>query len=701
MKILSMTATFGKLDNQTLKLNPELNVIHAPNEWGKSTWSAFILCMLYGIDTKERTTMTAMADKERYAPWSGKPMSGRMDLCWEGRNITIERSSTSRVPFGEFRAYETESGLPVPELTASNCGQVLLGVEKSVFQRAGFLRLTDLPVTQDEALRRRLNALVTTGDESGVADELSEKLKNLKNKCRHNKTGLIPQAEKERDALAQNLERLQQLQQTADRIQEKLAENEKQTQLLKNHKQMLAYEASLADAEKVQQADTACQELEDAYSQLEAYCQTIPTIEAAQEGILNLQQLQMDQEDLQAEALPPVPELPETPAMFLGMTPKQALMQAQSSEETYNILKKSQSPLLLILGILALVATIPTAFFLNKTTALILLVVGAALAAIHIRQGNSQKQQLQLIAARYGDVPPEKWVETAQSYCDAMAQYENQEKAYRDALASLQDRKERLQEMIDSFTDGHTISQCIDEWEKIIATHNRLMAAYQDCVKARHHAQALREMAKLAPKPDVEDELTYNAAQTEQLLGHYAAELRQLQLQLGQCTGQIEAMGQEAALQAQLQAVQLRLEKLENTYAALDMAIHTLEEASAELQRKFAPRITQRAKTLFSRLTGGRYNQLLLTQDLRLEAAAESEIGTRPSRTRSDGTVDQLYLALRLAVAEELTPEAPLVLDDALVRFDDTRLAAAMEILREEAQQKQVILFSCQGRELA
>ena len=100
MKIYSMTATFGKLASDTLTLQPGLNVIHAPNEWGKSTWSAFIVCMLYGIDTKERTTQSALADKDRYAPWSGEPMSGRMDLCWNGKDITIERSTKGRVPFG-------------------------------------------------------------------------------------------------------------------------------------------------------------------------------------------------------------------------------------------------------------------------------------------------------------------------------------------------------------------------------------------------------------------------------------------------------------------------------------------------------------------------------------------------------------------------------------------------------------------------
>ena len=119
------------------------------------------------------------------------------------------------------------------------------------------------------------------------------------------------------------------------------------------------------------------------------------------------------------------------------------------------------------------------------------------------------------------------------------------------------------------------------------------------------------------------------------------------------------------------------------------------------MQRKFAPRISRRAQELFSKLTGGRYDRLSLREDLSVQAGAQGEDTLSGALWRSDGTADQLYLALRLAVAEELTPEAPLVLDDALVRFDDQRLAAAMDILHDCAQEKQVILFTCQSREAA
>ena len=240
MKIYSMTATFGKLENETLTLQPGLNILQAPNEWGKSTWCAFLVAMLYGIETRVHTTKTALADKERYAPWSGSPMSGSIQLCWNGRDITIQRQSKGKGFLNVFRAYETDTGIDVPELTAENCGQQLLGVEKEVFLRAGFLRLADLPVTQNEALRRRLNALVTTGDESGTADELAQKLKDLKNRCRLNRsTGLLPQAEAQRTELEGKLRELKELETLCAQNKQRQTQLEEHHRALCNHRDAL------------------------------------------------------------------------------------------------------------------------------------------------------------------------------------------------------------------------------------------------------------------------------------------------------------------------------------------------------------------------------------------------------------------------------------------------------------------------------
>ena len=150
---------------------------------------------------------------------------------------------------------------------------------------------------------------------------------------------------------------------------------------------------------------------------------------------------------------------------------------------------------------------------------------------------------------------------------------------------------------------------------------------------------------------------------------------------------------------AEQNRLQTRIAQVEKYYNALTRAQETLVQATQELQRRFAPRLSQRAQELFGQLTGNRYQRLSLRQDLSLEVSAEGESTLRGTLWRSDGTVDQLYLALRLAVAEELTPDAPLVLDDAFVRFDDQRLAQAMQILHQTGESKQVILFTCQSRE--
>ena len=159
------------------------------------------------------------------------------------------------------------------------------------------------------------------------------------------------------------------------------------------------------------------------------------------------------------------------------------------------------------------------------------------------------------------------------------------------------------------------------------------------------------------------------------------------------------SLGSREALEQERQEIQARIRVLEDAFAALTIAQETLAQAKLELQRRFAPQIVKRAKELMAQLTCGRYDKLGLREDLSITAGAGEEDVVRDILWRSDGTVDQLYLALRLAVAEALAPDAPLVLDDAFVRFDDTRLKIAMDILRDAAESKQVILFTCQGRE--
>jgi len=706
VKIYSMTATFGKLERQTLTLTPGLNIIEAPNEWGKSTWCAFIVAMLYGIDTKARTTQTVLADKERYAPWSGAPMEGRMDICWKGRNITIERSTRGRVIFGEFRAYETESGLDVPELTAANCGMELLGVERSVFVRAGFLKLSDMPVTQDDALRRRLNNLVTTGDEDGAADKLAQSLKELKNKCRYNKSGLLPQAETERDKLEEQLRSLQELNVQAQRLRERQKELEIWTAKLENHKAALNYAQAQEDSRHILEAENARDAVQNQLSTLESECAVLPSAEEAERARTELQKLHNESMSLQMEQqmLPSAPIAPECQKCFEGMTGEQAVEQAKSDVEQVRLWIKKIKTLkiiVLITSVLAVAVALVGAFVFHEFYRGFYMAACGILYVPVLCLFKIKKLRLlcRNYAVKYGVEHFNTWIPMAEEFAGQRQAFEEENAQYQQMVSQLQQRREDLMSRLQALTGGEAIGSCLEKWEKVTQKWKALADLRRDLQRAQEQITALQAMAKDVPAPSAPDELTQTLSETDALLTSAAFELKQNQLRLGQFQGQAEALGQESALRATLKQVRSRIERLEETYSALEVAQKALSTATSELQRRFAPRIAKRAQELFGKLTDGRYEKVMLAEDLSIHVSAQQEATTRPSQWRSDGTVDQLYLALRLAVAEELTPDAPLVLDDAMVRFDDKRLATALNILSEMAEDKQVILFTCQSRE--
>ena len=704
MRIYRMTATFGKLEHATLELEPGLNILHAPNEWGKTTWCAFLSAMLYGLDTRAKSTKDRLADKERYQPWSGIPMSGRIDLNWQGRDITIERKTKGRTPLGDFRAYETESGLPVPELTAAGCGQMLLGVEQSVFHRSGFIRLADLPVTQDEALRRRLNELVTTGDESGDAERLEKGLRELKNKCRYNRSGLLPQAEGRLRELEATAGQRQDLQAQCQTLSQRLGEATVWHQALENHRAALQYAAAQADLQRVEQARESRDASAAQLAQMEQMCANHPSRESCEEKLNALQafQAQWSEAQQQARLLPPAPEAPPAPAPFQGLSGEEAAAMADRDGADYQALSKKTGLIpCLILGILGFAAAGWMLF--SKLWPVGLIVLGLSFVPSLLYGGSRKKkqQQIQALEAKYGSSAPRLWREAALAYGVALQEYTRQKLEYQRTHRDLDIRLAELEVTRQSLCGQQTPGAVIPVWQDILRQLDQLESLRRDARRWQEHLQALQAMAKPLPEPAGEDPLTYPAPETERLLAEAAAEEQRLKTRLDQATGRLNTFPDAHTLESEISRTREQIRRLEDTYAALTLAQDTLTRAKQDLQRRFAPRISQRAQELLGQLTGGRYDRLCLNQDFTLLCGAAGEDTLHEALWRSSGTIDQLYLSLRLAVAEVLTPEAPLILDDALVRFDDERMHSAMEILQEMSRKKQILLFSCQQRETA
>lgn len=195
MIIRHMQGTFGTLDGEQLRLDTGLNIIYAPNESGKSTWCAFLRAMLYGIDTSQRARAGFVPDKQKYAPWSGKPMAGELELEQDGKRITIRRWTEAKsAPMRAFSAVYTGTDIPVPGLTANDAGEQLTGVSAEVFQRSAFIGQGGLVVTGTPELERRISAIVTSGEEASSYTEADAQLRAWLRR-RSGQHGALPELE--------------------------------------------------------------------------------------------------------------------------------------------------------------------------------------------------------------------------------------------------------------------------------------------------------------------------------------------------------------------------------------------------------------------------------------------------------------------------------------------------------------------------
>ena len=270
MHILEMQAAYGRLRGDSLRLEPGLNLIYAPNESGKSTWCSFIRTMLYGLPTRQSGPL---ADKNRFAPWTGEAMQGRMDLKTGGQRWTVLRDTRrASAPMQNFACTYTGTAQPVPEVNGQNLGETLLGVPREVFQRSAFIGQSGLAVSQDPELERRIAALLSTGQEDVSYSESYDRLKKQLNRRRHNKTGLIPQLEQEQarldDALRRQAELTAQLENareqqcTAQTRVEELEQRRAQWEALEKQEALRQWRAAQEDLTRRRQQLTALQQLD-------------------------------------------------------------------------------------------------------------------------------------------------------------------------------------------------------------------------------------------------------------------------------------------------------------------------------------------------------------------------------------------------------------------------------------------------------
>ena len=133
-----------------------------------------------------------------------------------------------------------------------------------------------------------------------------------------------------------------------------------------------------------------------------------------------------------------------------------------------------------------------------------------------------------------------------------------------------------------------------------------------------------------------------------------------------------------------------------------EIAAEKITKISDSIKGDFMPLLKRSISDNFAYLTGGKYNEVAIDEDMNITVLSEDNKDRNIDlESLSGGTLDQLYLSLRIALSNIFSgnQNIPLIFDDSFVQYDSKRLNKSIEMLARESERRQVILFTCQERE--
>ncbi len=757
MKILNITIhEFAGLGQRSYDLSEGLNIIEGPNESGKSSILAFIKFVLYGFN--RHSSGDELGERERYVSWTGKRAAGSLTAIAGGRKWRIERELFIQTRGGRESPNETcrivDAETGTEEYAGEIPGKLFLGIPAEVFSSTCGIAQSSLASINSAEVGSSIENLLFSADESLNAEKASEKLDAARRQLLHKneKSGRLVDMRSERNALRNRLSAAS----TAARnmiAKEALAADYKRRadearELLEKLEAMWdisEVKLTLGKFDELRELEKKHSELSGSLAKLEK--DTFPDgfiadrQYAARLGALSRELTSAESELSRAEA--ELIKLENSVPYDLEKVKTAEFLFSNASGDTesvlcvYRLLKKSvmtlkrMGVLMLILGGAAAAAGVYLTVLSYTFPGLAVAASGAAAIAGGImalikfgkkrgrlsdylaklnftadpgesglaryidgcfKESQNQKKYLELLEARRGVVNIHK---------DKLAEVRTH---CRDELKKIgrDEGNENLPPALSESAEA-VISFCA-EWDSIAL---RLEHTDNEISALRGYLQKfdetlLRRQAEALPDAEPLTSEEYRRRRLELMNSIKTAEDKQHATE-----NELAALGATAEnprrLAVALEQHENQLAEMQLKYDAIKLAGEALAEAAVQLRRGVTPMLRNSACELMEKLTGGRYTELGVGQDMSVTVNAGG--ATRPISAMSGGTRDAAYISLRIALASLLCrKEVPfLLIDEGLSQLDDLRAANLISILLEWCGKEngQCLIFTCHSREAA
>lgn len=269
--------------------------------------------------------------------------------------------------------------------------------------------------------------------------------------------------------------------------------------------------------------------------------------------------------------------------------------------------------------------------------------------------------------------------------------------------AAARERKEDVTRRLETLGDGdldagiETLARRRKAARRAELTRDRLHSEFPDWKERRDEIREIEAQ---------DGEWTYTDEQraaTEQRLEAIEKEIREAETARAEKKKDVEHLREKpsvAEIDSELAHVNRRLQEVARERDRLMLLAEIVRKADFDFRRKHQPDVIRRASRILSGITQGRYDRLALEDDGRrlvvYRSGSDFAVDVKPPL--SQGTLDQIYLAIRLAIVDHLDDgraALPLFLDEVFVNWDRTRRRGAYEVLHEMSKSRQLFFFTC------
>ena len=191
MKLIRLyIAGFGNLQDYSYEFTDGVNVIAAPNGWGKSTFAAFLRSMFYGLG-ESRARSVAENPRKRYAPWSGGSFGGNLEFEADGKQYRIERFFGAKESEDTFTLFALDTGKECNDYS-EKIGEELFGIDADGFSRTVYMDASahihgKVDKSANNSINTKLNHLLEAENDLGNYEQALDAL--IKRKRHYKTTG--------------------------------------------------------------------------------------------------------------------------------------------------------------------------------------------------------------------------------------------------------------------------------------------------------------------------------------------------------------------------------------------------------------------------------------------------------------------------------------------------------------------------------